>query len=345
MHHACKMRFRALLLAALGVLLAAASCSGRKEYREASGDVWTTAYHITYESSVNLEDSIHRIFAEVDGSLSVFNPNSLVSRINRNESGVRADWMLREVMEESLRVNRLTSGAFDPTVGPLVDLWGFGRKEPVGERVDSAAVDSVMRSVGIAECRVDERGVVIKKSPATEFDFSAIAKGYACDLIGRMFLRNGVENFLIEIGGELVGHGVNARGVPWRVLIEDPAVAGDEPYGPAAAGGESGGGQTTAVVELRDEAIATSGSYRRVRMAEGKRISHIINPATGRPAETEVVGATVIAPSCMTADAIATACMAMPVADAMQMARNFPDVQIRLVITGDQDRAFQVLNL
>ncbi len=318
----------------LCMILTAVACRQGNEFRRAEGDVWTTAYHVTYESRANLEDSICRILEAVDCSLSAFNEESLVSRINRNEPGVRADGMLREVMDESKRVNSLSSGRFDPTLGPLVDLWGFGRKEASATPVDPAAIDSIMQSVGISECAIDVHGNVTKKTSATQFDFSAIAKGYACDLIGRMFMRNGVENFLIEIGGEVVAHGVNGRGEPWRVLIESPVIASDSV---ASAG--------SGIVELHDEAIATSGSYRRTRIDGGKRISHILSAATGRPASTKIVEATVTAPSCMTADAIATACMAMPVADVLKMAERMRDVRIRLVVTDPHDNALSIIHL
>ncbi len=326
-------KLRAVIaLAAIAYFMCTFSgCSGRKEYRLVTGNVWTTAYHIRYESSVNLEDSIIYILEGVDSSLSAFNDKSLVSRINRNEQGARADAMLREVMEESKRINTLSGGAFDPTLGPLVDLWGFGRKSPSGHPVNEASVDSVKQFVGISQCYINDRGEMVKKTPYTEFDFSAIAKGYACDLIGRMFLRNGVENFLIEIGGELLGHGVNDRREAWTIMIENPSESED-----------SASTTPAGLTSLKNEAIATSGSYRRNRMEGAKRISHIINPATGKPTETDVVEATVTAPSCMTADAIATACMVLSADEIEKMAARIPDIKIRIVMTGDRDGDYRI---
>ncbi len=302
------------------------SCDTRKPFRSAEGVVWNTVYHITYASNVTLDDSIHRVMKRVEMSLSAFNDSSVVSRINRNES-CTTDSMFRKVFLESQRVNRVSGGAFDPTVGALVNLWGFGTDGHETLPPTEEAVDSARRLVGINECRLDSAGRVVKKDSLTMMNFSAIAKGYGADAIGAMMKRNGVADYMIEIGGEIAVAGKSPRGSLWRIRIDAPVESADSVIH-----------DNMGVIEVSDCGIATSGNYRNYRVIDGKSMGHTINPFTGKPALSGILSATVIAPECMTADALATACMIMPLDSAVAMIESQAGVSAMFVTAGDTAR-------
>ena len=212
----------------------------------------------------------------------------------------------------------MSGGCYDPTVAPLVNLWGFGYKkaavEPRQEQIDSA-----LRLVGIGRCTLE--GDRIKKlDPSTEFDFSSITKGYACDLIGEMLRRNGCSDYLVEIGGEVAVSGKNPQGEKWRIMIDAP-VENDTAVVH----------KRLSVIAVTDCGVATSGNYRNFKKTSSGKRWHTISPSTGRPARSTTLSATVIAPDAMMADALATACMAMPLPDAMRMIESLPHTEALLV--------------
>lgn len=256
--------------------------------------IWNTVYHITYQGSPQLQDSIIPIFNEVGHSLSVFEPNSLVSQLNAGDS-ILADSHLLTVYIASRKINEMSDGNFDPTVSPLIDAWGFGKGHTPG--ADTLAIDSIMKFIGIGKTYC-KGNVIYKEDIRTRFNFSAIAKGYGCDAVGEMFRRNGVENYMVEIGGELALHGKSPSGKDWNIAVDAP-IEGSLP-----------GEKSAYILSLTDVGIATSGNYRNFREDNGQKTSHTISPVTGRPFIGEILSATVIAPSCMEADALATACMA-----------------------------------
>lgn len=275
------------------------------------GMVWNTMYHITYASNVSLDDSILAVMKQVENSLSVFNDSSLVSRVNRADS-LQVDSLFAKVFVESQRINALSDGAFDPTVAPLVELWGFGKNKNIDHTPNSQEIDSVREYVGIADCRLTD-GYIVKKSPETKFNFSAIAKGYGCDMIGRMMQRNGVKNYMIEIGGEIALNGKSPHGGMWRIMVDAPIQSNDSVIH-----------EQMAIIEVDSCGIATSGNYRNYHVIDGTPMGHSIDPFTGRPAITTILSATVIAPDCLTADALATACMIMSLDAATAMIENIP---------------------
>ncbi|MCM1349417.1 MAG: FAD:protein FMN transferase [Firmicutes bacterium] len=311
-HFAITVLAPALLL--LGVLF---SCSGTGPYRRCEGAVWATTYHITYRSAQLLDDSILSVMQQVEASLSPFASTSLVSRINSNATNV-TDSLFRRIFRTSVMVNFASNGAFDPTVAPLVNLWGFGYKSS-GREPSTEAIDSALMYVGIKRCQLQDDKIV-KASPLTEFDFSAITKGYGCDLIGEMFQRNGCNDYLIEIGGEVAARGLNPQGQPWRIMIDAP-VENDTTVSH----------NRMAVIDVTDCGVATSGNYRNFRVTSAGKAWHTISPSTGRPAVTSTVSATVIAPTAMLADALATACMAMPIDSALFMIQRMKYVEALLV--------------
>lgn len=287
----------------------------------AEGAVWNTTYHITYRSDRDLHDSIMAVMKQVESSLSPFAESSVISRINRGED-VAADSLLRRVFLTSQAVNRASSGAFDPTVAPLVNLWGFGYRN-TGIEPTQAAIDSLLATVGIAECSLTADGRIVRKTPATEFNFSAITKGYGCDLVGEMLRRNGVGDYLVEIGGEIALSGLSPRGKAWRVMVDAPVACDTAVVH-----------ERMAVIEPNAPGVATSGNYRNFKTTPDGKIWHTVSPVTGRPAETDILSATVIAPSCMEADAYATSCMAMLAPEALRMIERIEGVEC-LLATAD----------
>ncbi|MDE6007871.1 MAG: FAD:protein FMN transferase [Muribaculaceae bacterium] len=276
------------------LLLTATGCSRPSGYVRTSGMIWNTSYHITFSGDPSLADSVMRVLNEVGGSLNVFDSTSLVSRVNRlPESEVDSHFI--RVYEESRKINEASGGMFDPTLSPLITAWGFGKGHKITP--DTAAIDSVLKFVGIKKTFLD-KGRIIKNDSRTQFNFSAIAKGYGCDMVAEMLERNGVRDYLVEIGGEIASGGNAPGGRRWRISIDSPSENNINSK-------ESG-----AVIEIGNDGIATSGNYRNFHTEGGKNLGHTISPLSGRPVKTDILSATVIAPTCMEADAVATACMA-----------------------------------
>lgn len=291
---------------ALVGLFVAAACSHTPQWRQSSGAVWNTVYNITYRADRDLADSIQGIFRQVESSLSPFNPGSLVSRINAGDDTAKADTLMRRVFAVSADVCRRSGGKFDPTVSPVVNLWKFGYTGKVASdeswEPSAAQIDSAMAYVGILDCRLSPDGTIVKKHPSTTFNFSAVTKGYACDLIAAMLRRNGARGGMVEIGGEVAVFGESPRGGLWRLQVDAPVEDGDA--APAH--------QRLEVVEVTDCGVATSGNYRNYHQSSRGRVGHTIDPQTGFPVVSPILSVTVIAPTCAEADAWATAAMASP---------------------------------
>ena len=289
------------------ILLAAMALAGcrRADYRTASGAVWGTTYHITYRSAVDLSDSVLAEMRRVELSLSAFDSGSLLTAVNAGRTD-SVDVRFEQVFGVAKRVYALSQGAFDPTVGPLVDLWGFGRTGATA-LPDSAAVATALERVCFDRCGIMEHRLQ-RPRPDVQFDFSAIAKGYGVDCVGAMLRRNGVSDFMVEIGGEVVVSGCNPHGTAWRIMVDAPQRN--------TAPGDS----AVSVLQLCNEAVATSGNYRNYRTdSVGRVYGHTIDPRTGRPVRTSTLSATVVCATCVEADALATACMVMHPDSAMSM--------------------------
>ena len=292
---------------------------GRQRFYTNEGVVWTTEYHITYQADHDLNDSIQLIFNNIDMSVSPYNKASLISSLNENTS-TRVDAYIKRLIEASLVVNRESGGAFDPTVMPLVNAWGFGYKN--GTMPTRVQLDSILAFVGMDKIAL--RGdTLVKQDPRVMLDFSSIAKGMACDEIGRMLTRNGARNWLVEIGGEVVASGMNKRGTAWQVSVDMPTSETDEVIHDSAL-----------TLALDSGAVATSGNYRKWREQSGKRISHIVDPHTGDSRVGTLLSVTVIAPDCMSADAWATACMVMGDSATRAMMQSRRDLGV-MTITAD----------
>ena len=286
------------VLVALAVALAVMFCSKeRKRFFTNEGVVWTTDYHITYEAGHDLNDSIQYILSTLDMSVSPYNKASLITALNENTM-TRTDAYIRLLLNASRTINAESNGAYDPTVMPLVNAWGFGYKS--GTPPTRARLDSILAFVGMDKVAL-HGDTLVKQDPRVMLDFSSIAKGMACDEIGRMLTRNGASNWLVEIGGEVAASGLNSRGKPWQVSVDMP---NEEQDGKVLH-------ENALTLSLDSGAVATSGNYRKWRMEGGNKLSHIIDPRTGDSRAGTLLSVTVVAPDCMTADAWATACMVM----------------------------------
>lgn len=314
---------RALALAALGAIglvLLFVLKPAKEEWHKPAGIVWNTEYHITYLSSVDLGDSIDATFRRVELSVSPFNKASLITAINESRTD-KLDAALKAIYTKSVAVNKESGGAFDPTLSPLINAWGFGFKS--GNMPTDAQIDSMLQFVGIGKTRL-EGNRLIKTDRRTTFNFSAIAKGYGCDEIGRMLERNGVKDYLVEVGGEIVAKGTNPQGEKWHVSIDKPILAEGIVH------------ESADVIAVSGCAIATSGNYRNFKTDSiGNHYAHIISPVNGRPTATDILSATVIAPDCMTADAYATTLMVLGMEKSKALLGRHPELAAMLITSED----------
>lgn len=290
----------------LGVLLtiiALSACSDKKPkaiYNQ--GHAFGTTYLIQYYSSEdkNLKPGIDSVIAAINQSVSTYIPDSDISRINRGDTTVVVDEYFKEAYLISAQIHKETEGYFDPTVGVLRNAYGFGEDKPMA-RIDSLVLDSLMNYVGFNKVKITEDNRVYKEFPQIYFDFNAVAKGSGLDHIGDYLESEGIENYLIELGGEILAKGENiGKEKQWVVGIETPDSDLDNR-------------SYEATVQLKNEGLAASGNYRKFRIDSitGEKYVHTINPLTGSAEKSDVTSATVIAPTCGEADAYATSFMAM----------------------------------
>ncbi len=292
----------------------------KKQYYHHQGNIFGTYYNIRYEGTEDLHTAIQQRLQAFDQSLSMFNPNSVISRVNRNDS-VAIDSLFEAMYHEAHAISQLSHGAFDITVAPLVNAWGFGTKsqEPRAKSQD-INLDSIKALVGYEKIRLTEHRIIKEDSRIT-LDASAIAKGYACDVVADLLRENGCQNLLVDIGGEVVLQGVNDKGNAWRVGITRPTID--------ATGAEK---ELQEVIESSDLCMATSGNYLQYYFVDGQRRSHTIDPRSGYPVEHSLLSATVVASSGMRADALATACMVLGEQEALAMIEQTDDAACYLIL-------------
>ena len=290
----------------------------KSKYFNNEGKVFGTYYNIQYEATNNLEDSIQAAFQAFDNSLSMFNPNSVISAVNQNRDTV-TDAPFEAMWTEAERVYRLSDGAFDITVAPLVNLWGFGFQHR--ENVTAEAVHDLLPLIGFNRVWLQDHRV-IKSNPLIMLDAGAVAKGQACDMIASLLDRNGAENYLVEVGGEIVSKGLNKRGKPWRVGITKPQddVTGEK-------------NELQEILEVSNICMATSGNYRNFYYDGEQKRSHTIDPRTGYPVRHSLLSATIVSTTCMRADALATACMVLGAHSALDMIERAGDAACYLIVS------------
>lgn len=281
-------------------------------YRHCHGTMFGTVYNVTYQSEDDLTEQIKATLKEVDGSLSAFNEKSVISAVNRNEN-IEVDKMFTDVFTLAHTVSKETDGAFDITVAPLVNLWGFGFKS--GTEPTPQAVDSLRSLIGYDKVSLS-KGHIVKADPRMMLDCAAIAKGYGTDAVAATLRHAGVSNYMVEIGGEIVTKGVSEKRMPWKIGVTKPV---DDSL--------STDGELQTVLNVTDRAMATSGNYRNFYYKGGKKYAHTIDPKTGRPVQHNILSATVLATDCATADAYATAFMVMGLEKAKKVLERHPELQ------------------
>ena len=319
--------YKKIILAAGLWILMFTACTKQKQYFEESGSVFHTIYHIKYEGSEILTEKIDAEFQKFNLSLNPFNPNSIISKVNRNEPVEVDDWFI-EVFNRAKEVSDHSEGIFDITCAPLVNLWGFGFSKM--DSVTPQMIDSIKQFVGYQKIRLDGRKVV-KDDSRILLNCSAIAKGYASDVIARLLEREGIENYMVEIGGEVTMKGVNQNGKCWRIGINKPE---DDSTGVK--------NDIEEIVQLcKKGGVVTSGNYRNYYVKDGKKYAHTIDPRTGYPSEQSILSATIVAEDCITADAYATAFMAMGLEKAREAAKNIPGIEY-YVIYSDENGKHQI---
>jgi len=291
---------------ALG-MITLSSCK-EKQYFHNEGYAFGTTYHITYAATEDLQKGMEVEMEKFNKSLSTYSPTSTISRFNRCGSGPfdlsKDPWMLK-MIQESLYFSELSNGAFDITVGPLVDLWGFGPKAKTDPTVSK--IDSIRSFVSYKLLKL-ENNQLYKFDPRIQLDCGAIAGGYASDIIAEYLQSKGVDDYMVEIGGEIVLSGKNPEGSKWRIGINKPV---DD--------STSTNNDVEKLLVLTDKSLSTSGNYRSFYVKDGKKYAHTIDPHTGYPVQHSLLSATIIANDCFTADALATACMVIGVDSSMAL--------------------------
>ena len=301
------------------------SCNPHREAKliKFTGEAQGTYYAVTYydELGINFKSEIDSLLEIFDQSVSIWVPNSIISKINRNDSSVNPDYYFTEIFNLSKEVYDKSDGAFDPTVGPLVNAWGFGFTDRM--KVDKNIIDSLLPLVGFSKVKLSDNKI-IKEKHGIQFDFNAIAQGYSVDLSGKLLEERGITSYLIDIGGEVLGKGKKPNGDFWKVGIEKPK------------DNASYGEDLQAIVELNNKALATSGNYRKFYEENGIRYSHTIDPETGYPVQHSLLSVSVLANNCGLADAWATTFMVMGLEKSKDLLKNETDIEACFIYSDEE---------
>lgn len=310
---------RLLRITLFFLMLINISCNNKPQLIKITGNTQGTTYAISYYSKDNtdLQPEIEKILNDFENALSIYRPNSIVSKINNNDSTVILDDYFITVFKKSMEISRATNGAFDITVGPLVNAWGFGFKNKIDP--DSTKIAELKKYVDFHLVNLLENKV-IKIYPEISLDFNAIAQGYAVDVIAKYLDNKEIENYLVEIGGEIMAKGKKNDGKCWTIGIEEPS-------------DNNINRNLKATIELCDKALATSGNYRKFYIKDGIKYSHTIDPKTGYPVQHNLLSTSVFAKSAMEADAYATAFMVMGLDKAVQFIEQNPEIDAYFIYT------------
>jgi thiamine biosynthesis lipoprotein len=302
-----------------------------QKYITLQGETMGTYYSIKYKGNINLQQKIDQELIRINQELSTYIPTSTISLFNQSDTGIivsKSDLWLNVL--EADKIFTLSSGFYDPTVMPLVNYWGFGYKEHNKvKEIDSLKIIKILNYIGFNKIQMinsNKDSIFIKKpSKEVQLDFSSIAKGYGVDKIAQLIRNEGVKDFLIEIGGELVCDGLSPSNKKWVVGINTP---------------EENASTTELIYkkQLSGKALATSGNYRNFYNVNGHKYSHTINPKTGFPEISNLLSVTIIAPSCMTADALATACMVSGLEKSIRMINKLDSIEACLIYLNDKKK-------
>lgn len=297
--------------------------SGSKYYTN-EGQIFGTTYHITYAGTNDLDKEIRAELQRVDDALSMFNKQSVLSKFNRNEKYDVSNARFNDVVRLSLQLSRETDGAFDITVAPLVNEWGFGFKHR--ERINASKIDSLRAFVGYDKLFY-EGDRLNKRDSRVTIDCGAVAKGYGVDCVARLLSSKGCTNYMVEIGGEVVVKGKNAKGKKWTIGINKPVDDSTKTVN-----------EVQSLLHVSDCGIATSGNYRNFYYVDGRKVSHTIDPKTGQPVQHSLLSATVLTPSCAKSDALATSFMVMGLDRAKVFLAKHKDVQAYFIFADGQGK-------
>ena len=316
-----------LTLTILSIFLTSCNKSPKTAYISFGGFTQGTTYSIKYSSkdSINYKNQIENLLAEFDSSLSTYNKLSVISKINYNESNITDDYF-RTVYNKACDVYNKTDHAFDLTVAPLVNAWGFGFSNK--ENITNAVIDSILEFVGFEKICIKD-SFIIKSDKRIMLDVNAIAQGYSVDIVADFLENKGIANYLVEIGGEVKTKGVNNKGKSWKIGIDKPFDNNNIP-----------GENLQAIISLTDKSLATSGNYRKFYERNGIKYSHTIDPKTGYPVTHSLLSTTVIADDCMTADAYATSFMVIGLEKAFELAQELPNIEA-FFIYSDENGEYQ----
>ena len=290
-------------------------------YQHDEGQIFGTFYHITYQNDSSIQTDILAELQKVDNALSMFNKESIISHINRGEN-VETNEMFESVFNLAEKISDNTDGAFDITVAPLVNAWGFGFK--TGNPPTKQTVDSLRAIVGYKKVKLVNHRIT-KTDARVMLDCSAIAKGYGCDVVARLLEKRGIKNYMVEIGGEVVTHGISEKRLPWKIGVTKPS---DDSL--------NVNNELQTVLNVKDRAMATSGNYRNFYYRGGKKYAHTIDPATGYPVQHSILSATVLAKRCAEADAYATTFMVMGMEKAKKVLEKHPELMAYLIYSNDK---------
>ncbi len=305
-----------------------------QSYIYVTGETMGTTYNIKYNSKENFQKEIDKELKRINDEVSTYIPASTISKFNTSNSGIvvdSSDFYINLI--KAMEVYKLSDGYYDVTVMPLVNYWGFGYTghEDV-EKIDSNEVKELLKRVGSEKIKITSQGkgkiLVQKIKKEVQLDFSSIAKGYGVDKIGELLAKKGIKDYMVEIGGEVVSSGKSPRGTEWVIGINTPS--------------ESASPQDVILeVEISGKGLATSGNYRNFHNNAGKKYGHTINPKTGYPEQSNLLSASIIADDCMTADALATACMASGLNKSKEIIKKLNNVEACFIYTNDNGE-FQV---
>lgn len=319
-----------ILYIAAGLVFLITSCNTVPElkYFKLAGLAQGTSYHVTYgvPDSIDYQEQIDSLLRDFDLSLSSYDSASIISRVNRNEK-VELDEKFQDVFAVARHVNEKSGGAFDITIMPLVNAWGFG--PGLKSDIEPEVIDSLLQFVGMDKVYIEDN-YLVKENPGISIDVNAIAQGYSVDLVALYLEKQGIENYMVEIGGEVKTKGLNPKGEIWKIGIDRPVYGNVIP-----------GLQMQAIIKLNEKALATSGNYRKFYEDDGVKYSHSIDPKTGYPVKHSVLSATIIAENCMIADAYATACMVMGLEKSQELISGSEDLEA-YIIYGDPEGQYQV---
>ena len=294
-------------------------------YKRIQGDALGTTYKVIVQSEYNsnvIKQSIDSIFEVVNNSMSTYRNNSIISRVNQSQNPVEVDSHFIEVFKKSQEIWKLSNGYFDPTAGSIVNLYGMGPNTNV-QSINRYKIDSVMQYVGLDKVYLDQQNRIVKAKGGIYIDFNAIAKGYSVDLIKDLLMQINSENFLIEVGGELITMGKNEKNKKWKVAIQNPIDLSSY----------------YSEISLDGMSLATSGNYRKFRIDSqtGARYAHIVNPINGESMTNNILSASVVSSSCIEADAWATSLMLMDPIEATKIINNIADIEV-LILTAIDDQ-------